>query len=116
MRELTVKNAARSGGRVVEGARLESVYAGDRLQGSNPCRSATYTLRIQDQVPDGAFFLFGSKGFSDAIRLSENGSLAKIGLRTSRVSFHPPRTQIKMALKIVVFSEAWREWAAPRLQ
>ncbi len=29
-----------TGGRVVEGARLERVWAGDRLQGSNPCLSA----------------------------------------------------------------------------
>lgn len=42
--------------------------------------SATYTLRTQDEVPDGAFFLFGSKGFSGAIRLSETGALAEIGL------------------------------------
>ena len=26
---------------MVEGARLESVYTGDRIQGSNPCLSAT---------------------------------------------------------------------------
>tara|TARA_B100000700_G_scaffold88721_1_gene100106 strand:- start:226 stop:330 length:105 start_codon:yes stop_codon:yes gene_type:complete len=30
----------RKGGRVVEGARLESVYAGDRIVGSNPILSA----------------------------------------------------------------------------
>ena len=29
------------GGRVAEGARLESVYAGDRIEGSNPSPSAT---------------------------------------------------------------------------
>ena len=31
----------RRGGRVVEGARLESVYAGNRIAGSNPAPSAT---------------------------------------------------------------------------
>ena len=31
----------RRDGRVVEGARLESVYAGNRLKGSNPFLSAT---------------------------------------------------------------------------
>ena len=30
------------GGRVVEGARLESVYAGNRIAGSNPAPSATF--------------------------------------------------------------------------
>ncbi len=29
------------GGRVAEGARLESVYAGNRIAGSNPALSAT---------------------------------------------------------------------------
>src|ERR1700732_3114684 len=32
----------RRGGRVVEGARLESVYAGNRIAGSNPSPSASY--------------------------------------------------------------------------
>ena len=32
----------RRGGRVVEGARLESVYAGNRIAGSNPAPSASY--------------------------------------------------------------------------
>ncbi|VTZ49571.1 hypothetical protein MPC4_170102 [Methylocella tundrae] len=31
----------RRGGRVVEGARLESVYAGNRIAGSNPAPSAS---------------------------------------------------------------------------
>ncbi len=31
----------RIGGRVVDGARLESVYTGNRIVGSNPTRSAT---------------------------------------------------------------------------
>ena len=33
---------ARRGGRVVEGARLERVYAGNCIQGSNPCLSAMH--------------------------------------------------------------------------
>jgi hypothetical protein len=36
-----VQARARSGGRVVEGARLESVYTVTRIVGSNPTRSAT---------------------------------------------------------------------------
>ncbi len=34
----------RRGGRVVEGARLESVYTGNRIAGSNPAPSATALL------------------------------------------------------------------------
>ena len=34
----------RRGGRVVEGARLESVYTGNRIAGSNPAPSASYIL------------------------------------------------------------------------
>ena len=43
-------------------------------------RSATCTLQTRDEVPDGAFFLFVSKGFSEAMRLSEIGVSAEIGL------------------------------------
>ena len=35
------------GGRVVEGARLEIVYAGNRIGGSNPPFSATKVARIR---------------------------------------------------------------------
>jgi hypothetical protein len=35
----------RRGGRVVEGARLESVYTGNRIVGSNPTPSATPSER-----------------------------------------------------------------------
>jgi hypothetical protein len=44
----------RTGGRVAEGARLESVWAGDRLVGSNPTLSANYSnnrLIIIDILP-----------------------------------------------------------------
>ncbi len=34
------------GGRVVEGARLEIVYAGSRIEGSNPSFSATKVARV----------------------------------------------------------------------
>ena len=40
----TIKTMGR-GGRVVEGARLESVYTGNRIAGSNPAPSATLRLR-----------------------------------------------------------------------
>jgi hypothetical protein len=39
---------------VVEGARLESVYAGDRIAGSNPVLSAT-----KKQQPFGCCFFVG---------------------------------------------------------
>jgi hypothetical protein len=35
-----------TGGRVVEGARLESVYAGNRIVGSNPTPSANYSKKM----------------------------------------------------------------------
>ena len=38
--QLGREQGMRSGGRVVEGARLESVYTGNRIVGSNPTRSA----------------------------------------------------------------------------
>src|SRR5262249_685941 len=40
----------RRDGRVVEGARLESVYRGNSIQGSNPCLSARYELHWQAQA------------------------------------------------------------------
>jgi hypothetical protein len=42
--------------------------------------SATCTLQTRDEVPEGALFLFVSKGFSEAIRLSETGVSAETGL------------------------------------
>ena len=81
-----------------------------------PFVSATYTLRTRDEVPSGAFFLFGSKGFNEAMRLSETNDLTAIGLRTPRVSFHPPFTQVETDLKLVVLSDAWRERTAPQLR
>ena len=51
------------GGRVAEGARLESVYAGNRIAGSNPASSASY----ESPTPSPAFVFTGTKfarGFS----------------------------------------------------
>ena len=39
------QDGLRRGGRVVEGARLESVYTGNRIEGSNPSLSATNELQ-----------------------------------------------------------------------
>jgi hypothetical protein len=61
-------------------------------------------LQTRDEVPNGAFFLFVSKGFSEAIRLSETGVSAEIGLRMPRVSFHPPFTKIETHSKSDAFS------------
>src|SRR5690606_11399136 len=36
------RRVTRRGGRVAEGARLESVYTGNRIEGSNPSPSAKY--------------------------------------------------------------------------
>ena len=73
------------------------------------CLSATNHSRTRDEAPARAFFLFGSKGFNDAIRLSETGRWPEIGLRTPRVSFHPPFTQIETHSKMVFFSGACRK-------
>ena len=43
---LRATSAGGRGGRAVEGARLESVYAGNRIAGSNPAPSAIYTTRL----------------------------------------------------------------------
>ena len=63
-----------------------------------------------------AFFLFGSKGFNEAIRLSETGRWPEFGLRTPRVSFHPPFTQIETHSKLLFFSDACRKWITPQLR
>ncbi len=63
-----------------------------------------------------AFFIFVSKGFSGAIRLSETGRWPEIGLRTPRVSFHPPFTQIETHSKLFVFSGACQKWITPQLR
>ncbi|GEM_PF-4381305 len=41
----------RRGGRVAEGARLESVYTGNRIAGSNPAPSATYLFNKIPRSP-----------------------------------------------------------------
>jgi hypothetical protein len=55
------------------------VYSERELDG-RPIPSATCTSQTRDEVPDGTFFLLVSKGFSKAIRLSETGDVAEIGL------------------------------------
>lgn len=55
----------RKRGRVVEGARLEIVWAGDRLGGSNPLASANYAfLALLAQM---RFFVFCGIGGSNAM-------------------------------------------------
>ena len=45
------------GGRVAEGARLESVYTGNRIVGSNPTPSANIKLRTDEMAAVAANFL-----------------------------------------------------------
>lgn len=46
-----VENAkGRRGGRVVEGARLESVFTGDRNAGSNPALSASFQRTLRSSL------------------------------------------------------------------
>ena len=67
---------------MVEGARLESVYRGNSIEGSNPSLSA---IRINDLAPNGEHFGFTLEA---AMR---SGSRAKASGRTliatSRFSF-----------------------------
>ena len=79
-------------------------------------RSATNHSQTQDQALVRAFFLFGSKGFKEGIRLLETGRWPEIGLRTPHVSFRPPFTQIETHSKMFVFSVACRKWVAPQLK
>jgi hypothetical protein len=44
-----------TGGRVVEGARLESVYAGNRIVGSNPTPSAIFLFLFSKYVSHSAW-------------------------------------------------------------
>ena len=60
MNILFVKNWR--GGRVVEGARLESVYTGNRIEGSNPSLSARGMKK--------AFFLLKTKSTKFIIKTS----------------------------------------------
>ena len=78
--------------------------------------TATNHSRTRDEAPARAFFLFVSKGFSEAIRLSETGHWPEIVLRTTRVSFHPPFTKIETHSKMFVFSDACRKRVAPQLK
>jgi len=61
-------------------------------------------------------------GIKDSLTvLAETGSHSsdttpEIGLRTPRVSFHPPFTQIETYSKLVVFSDACPKWVAPQLR
>ena len=79
---------------MVEGARLESVYTGNRIAGSNPALSARYVLQNQPQHHATAGFLVGyyfSK-VTVAKMATSSGFLAGSALnsaRRSRLIFSP---------------------------
>src|SRR5262249_44491832 len=50
------KGVRRRDGRVAEGARLESVYTGNRIVGSNPTPSATIALQTDEMAAVAAKF------------------------------------------------------------
>ena len=56
---------------MVEGARLERVYTGNRIEGSNPSLSATIKLQTPNSSISAPKFLLISKGFSRGDRTSE---------------------------------------------
>jgi hypothetical protein len=47
---------------VVEGARLESVYTGNRIVGSNPAPSATYLSNAIQHGPHNALIIWDIMG------------------------------------------------------
>jgi hypothetical protein len=51
------RRALRTGGRVVEGARLESVYRGNSIAGSNPALSAIFVDKINNNQHFSGSFL-----------------------------------------------------------
>src|SRR6185503_15313798 len=85
------KPSSRRDGRVVEGARLESVYRGNSIQGSNPCLSASYQNSIRsDRSRQLFFYLRSSKAaiggtareMTSATRPLSNWPLAALGATT----------------------------------
>ena len=58
---------------MVEGARLERVYTGNRIEGSNPSLSATIKLQTPNSSISAPKFLLISKGVSGFDRTSETG-------------------------------------------
>src|SRR5215208_2612888 len=62
----------RRGGRVAEGARLESVYTGNRIEGSNPSPSATTYL--SEPAPDYRAVQPNSPALSGALRHAKSAT------------------------------------------
>ena len=89
---------------MVEGARLESVYTGNRIAGSNPALSASFSLQTLQHRRCGLKFLVVSKGFSGAMRTSQTAPAPKISLRSPAVSFRPNLAEISTHGKVDVFS------------
>ena len=59
---------------MVEGARLESVYTGNRIAGSNPASSANRFVANSNKAHCHVKFLAISKGFSQTDRTSQTGA------------------------------------------
>lgn len=65
---------------MVEGARLESVYTGNRIAGSNPACSAIFPSQTPTATRTTPNFRVVSKGFGRAIRTAETGPGPECGL------------------------------------
>jgi len=63
---------------VVEGARLESVYRGDSIEGSNPFLSATSLFAIPERLL-AALLLFRVEGFIKKMPSDSEGSIIPRG-------------------------------------
>ncbi len=90
---------------MVEGARLESVYTGNRIEGSNPSLSARIQTARANQRR--AVFLCQIKAFSDVLALSAGAAISIWG--PSRYTFwYAPGTRWMTA---AVNEETWVYWA-----
>ncbi len=74
---------------MVEGARLERVYRGNSIEGSNPSLTANISSRINEMGLAGPGNPQHPRGFPDRDRTSETDGTGKIGLQPAFVSFHP---------------------------
>ena len=65
----------RRGGRVAEGARLERVYTGNRIEGSNPSLSATSKSSSEPAAGDFQLLDFGEFRPNGAIKVEDFGNV-----------------------------------------
>ena len=97
------KHRTRTGGRAVEGTGLENQQAGNRLVGSNPTLSATFSCRIRPRARLGPFFFLFQKALAGLSALRRLGACRRMGLRMARVSLRAPLDGSGTARNILAF-------------